>query len=250
MTFTSIISRLTNNFVSRLTLLFSKTTHLNFWKNVLPKDEVTQASSYNLAPLVGVIIGFIIAFIAILGRLVFDYRIIAAIIAFACYLFFGFTKALCGFTHLVGEARAKDVNIGLNINKLNANRLGIIFSILAVVLWCIAITYMRSARLFLSLMSSICISRFAACVVAYIGKYTIQEDTEPFDKVDLVVAMICTAPWLIFSLERCLVNLIFATTFAVVVTRYMNRNWMGSFEKISGAAIVVSEVFSLLIWLI
>lgn len=249
MTYTSIISRLTDNFFSRLTLLFSKTTHLNFWDKLLAKNTVTQETSYNLAPLVGAVIGFIIAFVAILGRLAFSYRICATLVALACYLFFGFANALYELALTIGEG--KNVDTAEN----NVNKFGIIAIILAVIVWCTCVTYMRPARLFLSLMSSICISRFASCIVIYIKNCQNQTSLEreqivSYDKVDLIVSMICTAPWLILSLERCFASVVFATAFAIIITKYLNHCSSKTAEKISGTTIVATEIFSLLIWLI
>ncbi|MDO4218436.1 MAG: hypothetical protein Q4C78_00340 [Synergistaceae bacterium] len=249
MTFTSILSRLTNNFSSRLILLFSKTTHLNFWNNLLKKNTATKDESYNLAPLVGIIIGFVIASIAILGRLFFSYRIIATIVAFVCYLFFGYVNVLYGFALTVSNLKNEDT-INVNVDKF-----GIIAIILAIALWCTCVTYMRPARLFLSLMSAVCLSRFASCLVVYIANCQEhaeekKEHVKSFDKVDLIVAICCTVPWLILCLERCLPTLSFAIIFAISIMKFLNRNSSDATAKISSTAIVVTEIFSLLIWLI
>ena len=243
MTFSSIKSRLTNDFPSRVKSLLAKTLHIKFWNSFATEDDATRDPSYNLAPIVGAIIGLVLSFVTILGRLVFTYRVFATIVAFICYLFFGFANSLYGFGLTIGESD--------KVGKLN--KFGTVAITLAIILWCSFVTSMRPSRLSLSFMSAMAMSRFSACLVAYI-KDTFAKRNESndlsFDLIDLVVALLCVTPWLVLNLDRCLPALAIAVVCAMCVTGIAKRSEHGITERAMCFSIVVTEISTLLIWLV
>ena len=240
-------------FKDRFVLIWTLETRFSLSERFWPKETVPGNKYVALIPLAGGILGiFTAALVCILSH-VFQ-PLAAAWLGAAFYALSGWGLHLDGWADVwdgIGSGKTGE-ELRAVIKDTKTGAFAVIGLVTALGAWTSLAASIPIEKRFSAIVAAAVCGRLAESSACYFGKYPweggLVDCVADFDGGDFAVSLLCVLPFALFAPDYCAISAMFCFVIGALSASFMNKRMGGTNGDVLGAAEILGEITTLMVF--